>query len=142
MADIEHRNLPDNLLHEPKGTATALANTTYMADGKGSGQYRKVSPVDLDINVRSLPESYITVQTDTVDLDSNEIVDTSNGVLEPVTNEYNIATINAINHNTSELARLYSNQKQINEDIDNNIKILKTNIEKIFNYLRVNGFLS
>ena len=48
MANIQHKNIPDNQLHEPKGVASASANTVYMADGLGSGSWMapKVSGVD------------------------------------------------------------------------------------------------
>lgn len=48
MANIQHKNIPDAQLHEPKGVASASANTTYVADGLGSGSWEtpKVSGVD------------------------------------------------------------------------------------------------
>lgn len=39
MADIQHKNIPDAQLHEPKGVASASANTVYLADGLGSGSW-------------------------------------------------------------------------------------------------------
>lgn len=48
MADIQHKNIPDAQLHEPKGVVSASANTAYLADGLGSGSWQtpKVSGVD------------------------------------------------------------------------------------------------
>lgn len=43
MATIEHSALTTGELHEPKGIATADANTVYVADGVGSGAWR-ISP--------------------------------------------------------------------------------------------------
>ena len=34
---IEHRDMPEAGLHEPKGVSTAAAGTAYIADGEGSG---------------------------------------------------------------------------------------------------------
>lgn len=42
---IEHKNIPDSELHEPKGIAGASSNTTYVADGAGSGTYKDLSEV-------------------------------------------------------------------------------------------------
>ncbi len=39
---IEHRLIPDDQLHEPKGVAGASSNTTYFANGSGSGNWAKV----------------------------------------------------------------------------------------------------
>jgi len=36
---IEHKNIPDVNLHEPKGVASANANDVYIADGLGSGTW-------------------------------------------------------------------------------------------------------
>ncbi len=40
---IEHRNISDPDLHEPKGVATAAANTAYVANGSGSGTWRRMA---------------------------------------------------------------------------------------------------
>lgn len=42
MATVQHRDIPEVQLHEPKGASTALAGTTYVASGAGSGTWRKV----------------------------------------------------------------------------------------------------
>jgi hypothetical protein len=39
---IQHRSIPDNELHEPKGAASAVTNTTYFSNGSGSGSWKKV----------------------------------------------------------------------------------------------------
>lgn len=39
---VQHKNIPDAELHEPKGVASATANTTYFANGSGSGTWKKV----------------------------------------------------------------------------------------------------
>ncbi len=36
---IEHKNITDPNIHEPKGIAAASAGTVYEADGAGSGTY-------------------------------------------------------------------------------------------------------
>jgi hypothetical protein len=39
MADIEHKNIANANLHEPKDVSTANAGDTYVADGLGSGSW-------------------------------------------------------------------------------------------------------
>ena len=41
---IQHKLITDPDIHEPKGTATALANQVYAADGSGSGSWQDVKP--------------------------------------------------------------------------------------------------
>lgn len=42
MADIEHVNITDPNIHEPKGVASATAGEVYVADGSGSGSWKTV----------------------------------------------------------------------------------------------------
>ena len=39
MANIDHSNITDPYLHEPRGIATAATGTVYVADGVGSGTW-------------------------------------------------------------------------------------------------------
>lgn len=39
---IQHSNIPDAQLHEPKGVVSAALNSAYFADGSGSGDWKKV----------------------------------------------------------------------------------------------------
>lgn len=41
---VEHVNIPDSELHEPKGAATAAVNTTYVSDGASSGTWTEPEP--------------------------------------------------------------------------------------------------
>lgn len=38
---IQHANIPDGKIHEPKGISTASNGTTYVANGSGSGSWKK-----------------------------------------------------------------------------------------------------
>lgn len=42
MTDIQHRDIPDAQLHEPKGVAAASTGYVYVANGVGSGTWKKV----------------------------------------------------------------------------------------------------
>lgn len=39
---IQHKNIPEADLHEPKGVSLATANTAYVANGSGSGSWQKI----------------------------------------------------------------------------------------------------
>lgn len=47
---IQHKDIPDAQLHEPKGVATASTKTVYHADGLGSGSWRKTTEDDIDFS--------------------------------------------------------------------------------------------
>ena len=42
MANIQHANIPDADLHEPKGVVSAASGSTYVANGAGSGAWQKI----------------------------------------------------------------------------------------------------
>lgn len=41
MATIQHRDINDPEIHEPKGISSALSDTLYVANGSGSGEWKK-----------------------------------------------------------------------------------------------------
>lgn len=41
MANVQHATLPEAELHEPKGVSTAAADSFYVADGAGSGAWKR-----------------------------------------------------------------------------------------------------
>lgn len=43
MANVEHKNLVDPEIHEPKGASTATAGQVYVADGAGSGAWESAA---------------------------------------------------------------------------------------------------
>ena len=47
-ANVQHKDLPDAELHEPKGVAAASANEVYVADGAASGAWSKITADSLD----------------------------------------------------------------------------------------------
>lgn len=51
MATIEHKNLPNAQLHEPKGVSAASVDTTYVANGSGSGTW-KAAPYTYALTVQ------------------------------------------------------------------------------------------
>jgi len=48
MATVTHASLTGANLHEPKGVASASANTVYVANGGGSGSWQKIAPNELE----------------------------------------------------------------------------------------------
>ena len=45
---IEHKLIPDAQLHESKGVASAATNSVYVADGFGSGAWRKLTEAEME----------------------------------------------------------------------------------------------
>jgi hypothetical protein len=54
MADIQHRDIADPNIHEPKGVKFAAKDTAYIADGNGSGAWREVLMPGFSVSSESL----------------------------------------------------------------------------------------
>ena len=50
---IQHKLLPDSQLHEPKGVNVAANKTAYIAQGSGTGTWRRIKPSDIDNSVKA-----------------------------------------------------------------------------------------
>ncbi len=48
MANVSHATLTGSDLHEPKGAASATADSVYVADGAGSGTWEKITADSID----------------------------------------------------------------------------------------------
>lgn len=50
---IQHEDIADPYIHEPKGVAAASADTVYVADGAGSGTWEKITGDSLNSAVQT-----------------------------------------------------------------------------------------
>ena len=135
---IEHKDLPDSLLHEPKGASTAAVGTVYVADGTSSGSFQKLPITSLNITI---PEIATAVHTDvdaTVSLDGSTLSQTANGSLTDIPSLVNIpqTLTNKINENAAELLRLYNNQKQINQQVSTSLTNLEDKLNTVIDALK------
>lgn len=143
IGDIQHSELPDNLLHEPKGASTAAAGTLYIADGEGSGTFAKVPVTSLDIAVPSVADLVPTTITSTTTLDGSGLTVAADGTLTDVAASASIpvAYTVTINKNASEVVRLFNNQSQINADIRTAVDNLETKLDAVIDALKGLGLL-
>ena len=138
QGDIEHSELPDNLLHEPKGASTAVAGTVYVADGAGSGSFKKLPTTSLNITVPSVPVISHTGISETSSLDGSTLSQAADGSLTDIPSLVNIpqTLTNKINENAAELFRLYNNQKQINQQVSTSLTNLENKLNAVINALK------
>lgn len=143
IGDIEHKELPDNLLHEPKGASTAQKDTLYVADGKGSGEFRKITLDSINIPTPEMSPATFENIIDTEIISGTSLVGTINGNLLPVPAFSNVPgeLTNIINKNTKELYALYVNLKTINDAVKENISILQSKQTEIINKLKEIGII-
>lgn len=61
---IQHRDIQDPDIHEPKGIATAPSGTSYRSNGSGSGVFRKDLPTDLEGLTGAQPGHKVLIGSD------------------------------------------------------------------------------
>lgn len=142
MADIEHSELPDELLHEPKGASKAEAGQVYIADGLGSGNFSKVPVTSLDIIKTAIDNLAPNGFAEMLSIDTSNLTQGTDQVLENiVTDILPITVLNDINKNTAEFAALYARTVTIVEQIELQVTRLKTKVNEILTALKNEGLV-
>lgn len=141
---IEHSELPDELLHEPKGASTAAAGTVYIADGAGKGSFAKLPTTSLDITAVSILDITPSSIDETVALDGAALAQVADGTLTDVQAFVGIPQeiTSKINENAAELLRLYNNQATINQQVSNSIAILESKLNEVIVALKGVGIVN
>lgn len=144
QGDIEHSELPDNLLHEPKGASTAVAGTVYVADGAGSGSFTKLPTTSLDIASVSIYDITPSSIDSTVDMNGESLSQVADGTLTDVQAYVGVPQeiTSKINENASELLRFYKSQSQINKQVSNSIAILENKLNEVISALKGVGIVN
>lgn len=142
--DIEHKELPDDLLHEPKGAATASAGFIYVADGTGSGAFKKLPVTSLDIAVPSITDASTSPVDATSSLTGAGLAQPATGVLTDVQAFVGIPQeiTTMINKNASELLRVHDNQKTINAQLAQNILTIEAKLNEVIAELKGLGLFN
>lgn len=143
MSDIQHSQLPDELLHEPKGASTALEGTVYIADGEGSGSFDFLPMSDVAYTRTEVASLTPATITSTVSLDGSSLSQTPDGVLldVPAQVDVPVAITNKINENAAELLRLYDNQATINSEVASAIGALENKLNDLITALNTAGVI-
>lgn len=115
--EIQHKDLTDPQLHEPKGISTAAAGQVYIADGLGSGLYRELTPYDLAFTI-----SIFTNTSLTTDIAPRVLQDGLTGELNNTVTD--ASSFEQVNKNCKELAAQLVNAYEM-------ITVLKTNIAEL-----------
>ena len=138
MADIEHSQIPSEYCHEPKGAPEAAAGTVYVADGAGSGEFKKLPLSSLDTTTQSLNSVEETIIDDTVMLEASSLTQVGDGHLEEVIPVVGVDAemFNTINKNFAELYRTYLNQVTINQSVQMAMEDTQVKINEIIRALK------
>jgi hypothetical protein len=117
QVEIQHRDLTDPQLHEPKGISTATDGQVYRADGEGSGNWIKLPPSDLDFEQAEFDNT--TLEPDVA---ARALTDALSGTL---TNSVaDASTFAQVNKNCKEITAQVLNADEM-------IAVLKTNVAEL-----------
>lgn len=117
QVEIQHRNLTDPQIHEPKGASTATTGQIWVSNGQGSGSFTNITPANLTFTVASFNNTTMTADVPVRTL--------SSGLSGTLTNALTDAsTFAQVNKNCKEL---YTQVK----NADDMIAVLKTNITEL-----------
>lgn len=143
MSDIQHSQLPDELLHEPKGASTALEGTVYIADGEGSGSFDFLPMSDVAYTRTEVASLTPASFSNTASLDGSSLSQIPDGVLLDVAAQVDVpvAITNKINENAAEFYRIYLNQSAINTEIKSAISALENKLNALITALNTAGVI-
>lgn len=144
IGTIEHKDLPDSLLHEPKGASTASLGMTYVADGDAAGSFQFLPLQYVSFTRTSVGEITPATITPIVSLTGAGLSQTPDGVLSDVPAAAGIpqSITNKINKNAAELLRLYTNLDTIKTDTDGAIAALETKLNALISALEDAGVIT
>lgn len=144
MAKIQHADLPDQYLHEPKGARTALINTVYVADGNGSGSFKLAPISSLDYTPEDVADITITSIQDPLSVSGAGLLSVADGTMTDVayTTEVPVATVQTINKNFKELYDIYARDVDIHNAVKADVEALATKLNQLIDGLANIGFVN
>lgn len=152
-AVVEHINIVDPYIHEPKGVATATSGDVYKADGVGSGVWGTLALGEIDYTPTTVTEVTVSLTgtTDgilddltTVTSITGSLTQAPDGTLNPIpySPTWNATQSNTIEKNFAELQVFYNEQKAINEELRKDLKELGEKTNEIITALNTLGLNS
>ena len=144
MAKIQHKDLPDQYLHEPKGAGTAGEGTVYVADGKGAGGFQLLPVSSLDFDASALPEIVLTTIPTPASEDGTGLAETANGTMTDVSyvSSIPVSTVKEINKNFKELYTIYQKDVEIHTAVKNDVEALASKLNSLINTLKTIGLIA
>lgn len=143
MSKIQHADLPDQYLHEPKGARTAGEGTVYVADGEGSGGFQLVPVSSLDFDAEVLTPATIQTVPTPEQVSGVGLLETTDGTMNDVgyTTQVPVATVQTINKNFKELFNIYTQDKNIHSAVKADIEALTSKLNDLINKLTTIGLI-
>lgn len=143
MAKIQHKDLPDQYLHEPKGASTAGEGTVYVADGEGAGGFQLLPVSSLDFDAEAFePVVQVSIPTP-ITVSGVALSEVATGVMNDVayTTQVPVATVQTINKNFKELFTIYTKDVEIHSAVKEDVEALAAKLNDLINRLESIGLI-
>ena len=143
MGKIQHADLPDQYLHEPKGAATAVTGTVYVADGNGSGGFGFIPMSSLNFERPTITTETYSIIPVAINLNGTGLLSVANGIMSDVqyVTQVPVATIQEINKNFKELYTAYVRDVLIHEAVKEDVEKLESKLNAVITALQGIGIL-
>lgn len=144
MAKIQHKDLPDQYLHEPKGASTATQGTVYVADGTGSGAFGKLPVSSLDFTREEVQKASTTTIPTPISENGAGLTETATGSMSDIgyVTQVPVNTIKAINKNFKELFTIYQKDVDIHNAVKADVEALTTKLNALIDELANVGLIT
>lgn len=144
MGKIQHADLPEQYLHEPKGAKTASAGTVYVANGSGSGAFGKLPVSSLDFTKEEVTKASITAIPEPISENGTGLTETADGLMTDINyvTQVPVATIQEINKNFKELFTIYSKDVQIHNAVKTDVEALTNKLNALIDELASVGVIT
>lgn len=144
MAKIQHADLPDIYLHEPKGTRTAQNGMVYVANGDTTGGFKFLPLTSLSFTIYDIQQLSITSIPSTLTLNGTGLLQTANGVISDVNyvTQVPTATVDEINKNFKELYVVYQREKEIHDTVKTDVEALTSKLNTLIEKLADLGLIT
>lgn len=141
---VQHAELPDNLLHEPKGASTASKDTVYIADGAGKGSFKQIDFSIVNFSKGTVDEVVPVDVPDNYTINGAGLLQVPTGMMKdlPYGNNLTIDETNNINKNFVELYKFYEKYKEQLAELETNITNLQTTLNTLIDSLKTSGVLN
>lgn len=139
----EHKDLTDPYLHEPKGTSEAFEGEVYVANGAGSGEYKRLPINFVDFTKTIVTDLIPSSIEQPIILNGTGLLQDPTGNMEDTQYDESVQTktIDSINKNFKELYTFTLNSKKISEDTKEAIDNIEKKLNMLIDALQVAGIV-
>lgn len=141
---VQHSELPDNLLHEPKGASTASINTVYVADGAGKGEFKQIDLGIVGFTRGDVDNLVPTDISDSIVINGSGLLQIANGTMTdlPYNDVLSVMEVDNINKNFRELYEHTENTNTIITELEQSITNLNNKINELITALKTSGVVN